>query len=255
MIRATFGYFAIAMTMALALLAATSFASAVETVESRPVYFAKGTSLATLKSSLKGDQTIDYKLDARAGQSMAVALKTDNTANYFNVLPPGSNDAAVFIGSTDGDSWSGTLAANGRYTIRVYLMRSAARRGETANYTLTVGITGSTSTPAALGTAPVGDAKVEGTPYHATGKVSCSMGSAAPGSSQCEFGVIRGAPDNAEVHVTPPGGFRRVLTFAGGTVSASDGGNVKAARTGDDWLIEVNDYEHYRIPDAVVNGG
>jgi hypothetical protein len=52
-------------------------------------------------------------------------------------------------------------------------------------------------------------------PYHATGKVPCSMGDSAPGSLQCEFGVIRGKPGHAEVQVTPPGGFKRILTFAG----------------------------------------
>ena len=85
----------------------------------------------------------------RAGQTMTVGLKTDNAGNYFNVLPPGSRDVAVFVGSTDGNDWSGTLSADGKYTVRVYLMRSAARRNETARYTLTVGITGSPATPGA----------------------------------------------------------------------------------------------------------
>jgi len=42
-------------------------------------------------------------------------------------------------------------AADGEYTIRVYLMRSAARRNEIANYTLTVGITGSAAPRPCLG--------------------------------------------------------------------------------------------------------
>jgi hypothetical protein len=186
---------------------------------------------------------------------MSVALKTSNGANYFNVLPPGSTGEAIFIGSTSGNDWTGPLPADGEYTVRVYLMRSAARRNETADYTLTVGITGSAATSAALGAAPAGDAKVKGTPYHATGKVPCSMGSAPQGSAQCDFGVIRGKPGNAEVHVTPPGGFKRVLTFAGGTVTSDAGAKVKASKTGDLWSVDVNDYEHYRIPEAVISGG
>ena len=241
------------IAFACALFAVSPWGVAAGAIESRPVHFERGASSATLEGSLKGDKTIDYKLHVRAGQTMTVGMKTDNTANYFNVLPPGSEDVAVFVGSTGGNDWSGTLAADGEYTIRVYLMRSAARRNETAHYTLAVGITGNAS--AAIGTAPAGDAKVKGTPYHATGKVSCSMGDSAPGSSQCEFGVIRGTPGNAEVQVTPPGGFKRVLTFAGGKVSAADGSKVKAVRSGDDWLVDVNDYEHYRIPDAVISGG
>lgn len=242
------------LTLTCALFTASSWVWAARAIESRPVQFAKGASSATLKGSLKGDKIIDYKLRARTGQTMTVGLKTDNTANYFNVLPPGSKDVAIFIGSTSGNDWNGALTADGDYTVRVYLMRSAARRNETAHYTLTVGVTGSASA-AGLGTAPAADAKVKGTPYHASGKVPCSMGNAAPGSSQCEFGVIRGAPGKAEVQVTPPGGFKRVLIFASGKVSAEGGAKVKTGRSGDDWLVEVNDYEHYRIPDAVINGG
>ena len=238
-----------------ALLAASAWVLAAGAIESRPVRFAKGTSAATLKGSLKGDETIDYKLGARAGQTMSVTLKTGNAANYFNVLAPGSNDVAVFVGSTEGNQWSGTLAADGEYTIRVYLMRSAARRNEIANYTLTVGITGSAAPAPSLGAAPAGDAKVKGTPYHATGQVPCSMGSAPQGSAQCDFGVIRGKTGNAEVHLTPPGGFKRVLTFVAGRVTADSGAGVKATKSGDLWSVDVNDYEHYRIPDAVVSGG
>ena len=81
------------------------------------------------------------------------------------------------------------------------------------------------------------------------------MGSAAPGSAQCDFGVIRGKPGNAEVHVTPPGGFKRVLTFLGDKVTADGAAGVKAAKSGDEWVVDVNDYEHYRIPTAVISGG
>jgi hypothetical protein len=238
-----------------ALLAASAGALAFETIESRSVQFAKGTSSATLKGSLKGDKVIDYKLRALAGQTMSVTLKASNGSTYFNVLPPGSKDVAIFVGSTSGNEWTGPLPADGEYSIRVYLMRSAARRNETASYTLTVGIAGSAAASPALGAAPAGDAKVKGTPYQATGQVPCSMGSAPQGSTQCDFGVIRGKPGNAEVHVTPPGGLQRMLTFAGGKVTADSGASVKATKNGDLWSVDVNDYEHYRIPDAVISGG
>ena len=130
------------LLLAFGLLASGLIALAADGIETKPLQFAKGASSATVQDSLKGDATIDYTLRARAGQTMRVTLTTSNGANYFNVLPPGSDDVAIFIGSTEGNEWSGTLPADGEYKIRVYLMRSAARRGETANYTLTVGITG-----------------------------------------------------------------------------------------------------------------
>lgn len=220
-------------------------------IESKSLQFAKGASSATVKGTLKGDHTIDYKLRARAGQTMTVSLKGSNAATYFNVLPPGSNDVAIYNSSTEGNDWKGALPSDGEYKVRVYLMRSAARRDEASNYTLTVGITGSPSAAAA----PAGDAKVKGTPYHATGKVPCAMGNAAPGSQQCDFGVIRGKAGEAEVHVTPPGGFKRVLRFAGGKVTADGASAVKSSKSSDDWMVEVNDYERYRIPEAVISGG
>ncbi len=245
--------FCIRCVVVLSVLCFASGALAASGIETRLVHFAKGASSTTLKGALKGDRTVDYTLRARAGQTLTVALKTTNNANYFNVLPPGSRDAAIFVGSSGGNEWSGALPSDGEYTIRVYLMRSAARRSESADYTLTVGVTGDAATPA-LGRAPAGDAKVKGTPYHATGGVPCSMGSAPEASAQCRFGVIRGTPGNAEVHLTPPGGFERVLTFTGVNVSGGDA-KVKASKTGDLWTIEVNDYEHYRIPEAVISGG
>lgn len=111
-------------------------------MKTRAVQFAKGHSSVTIKGKIKGYEAIDYTLRAKAGQTLSVTLKTGNGANYFNVLPPGRNDAAIYVGSTGGNEWTGALPADGEYKLRVYLMRSAARRNETASYTLTVGITG-----------------------------------------------------------------------------------------------------------------
>jgi hypothetical protein len=215
------------------------------------VQFKKGATTATIKGTIKGYETVDYLLGAKAGQTMQVALQTNNGTNYFNVLPPGS-DAAIAIGSTLGNKWTGTLPVDGEYTVRVYLMRSAARRNEAASYTLTVGITGSPKA-SDFGKAPASDAKVKGTPYHATGPLPCTMGNDKP--VQCEFGVIRGKPGNAEVHITPPGGLKRVLIFMGDKVTTNPGEKIKAVKQGYDWVIEVNDFEHYTIPEAVVQGG
>ncbi|NOT54452.1 MAG: hypothetical protein HOP18_07595 [Deltaproteobacteria bacterium] len=231
----------------------TSFidlALAQDGIITKRVQFASGKSSSTMKGTLKGDEIRDYVLGAKAGQTMRVTLKTNNGANYFNVLPPGS-EAALFVGSSAGNEWTGTLPADGDYKVRVYLMRSAARRNETAKYTLAVGISADA------------DAKVEGTPYHATGKVPCSVGTDPKGSAQCSFGVIRGAPGHAEVHLAAPGfdvtvhkDQLRVLTFAGATVTSRDPKEkVTSEKQSDDWSISVNDFYFYVIPDAVINGG
>ncbi|NTW37447.1 MAG: hypothetical protein HGB17_15275, partial [Syntrophobacteraceae bacterium] len=113
---------------------------AAQVIQVQRISFAPRASSATMQGSIAGDRIIDYRLGAKAGQNMSVTLKTSNTANYFNVIPPGS-EAAVFIGSTSGNEWTGTLAADGDHTVRVYLMRSAVRQKEKADYTLSVSIT------------------------------------------------------------------------------------------------------------------
>jgi hypothetical protein len=107
-----------------------------------PVHFKKGASEASIKGHIKGRETVDYVLRAQAGQTMTVNLKTSSTAAYFNVLPPGSSDVAIFTGSVAGAKFEGKLTKDGDYTIRVYLVRAAARRNESANYTLSVKVTG-----------------------------------------------------------------------------------------------------------------
>lgn len=232
---------------------------AADEIRQERVSFAKGTSSATIKGSIKGYEAIDYVLGGKAGQEMTVSLATGNLSNYFNVLPPGSETAIGNSSTAPDNAWSGTLPVDGDYTVRVYLMRNAARRNEIANYTLTVGIAG-----APLGKAPAGDAKVAGTPYHATGTVPCSVGPDPKGSAQCSFGVVRGAPGNAEVYLAPVGfdvplhkdKVDTVLIFSGDTVKSRDPGQtVSAEKHGDAWSIGVNDFYFYTIPDAVIVGG
>jgi hypothetical protein len=172
--------------MAFSIFMGSSQVLAKDEIRTERVQFKKGSAEATIKNRIKGYEVVDYLLGARAGQTMSVNLKTSSGANYFNVLPTGSN-AAIAVGELLDNKWTGTLPVDGDYTVRVYLMRSAARRNETANFTLTVGITGRA------------DAKVAGTPYHATGTVPCSVGTDPKGSAQCSFGVIRSAPGKAEI--------------------------------------------------------
>ena len=67
---------------------------------------------------------------------MNVSMATDNSSNYFNIIPPEESDVAIFVGSMSGNQYEGILPKSGDYTVRVYLMRNAARRDEVANYRL-----------------------------------------------------------------------------------------------------------------------
>lgn len=223
---------------------------AIGQIETRKISIPAGKTSVTINSSVKGDQTIDYKLYAREGQELKVSMKTNINANYFNVLAPGSTDEAMYAGSAEGSNkFGGTLGVTGDYTIRVYLMRSAARNNSKANFTLTVSLTG--------GSAGNGnnDALVPGTSYHATGKVRSSFGNEAKGSVMSDFGVIRKSSSSAEVHVTYPNSLKRVLIFNNGEWTSPGAQGVKVNRQSGVWEVIVNDYEHYMIPDEIITGG
>ena len=121
----------------LGLWGVTTTASAGD-IRTEHVHFPSGEIGTTIKGHIRGDETVDYKVRVRAGQSLGVGLNSDNSANYFNIMAPGERDVAFFIGSNDGNDYTGTARDSGSYTIRVYLMRSAARRGERAHYTLDI---------------------------------------------------------------------------------------------------------------------
>lgn len=110
------------------------------------VSFPAGSTGTTITDRIRGYEYVDYRIGANADQWMTVQLDTDNTQNYFNVLAPGQSDVAFFIGSTRGNWFEGSLPESGTYTIRVYMMRAAARRDEVADYRLSISITGRQAT-------------------------------------------------------------------------------------------------------------
>lgn len=103
---------------------------------STKVLFARGSSSATIRGGVRGFDTITYLVGARAGQTMTVTFKPANGSAYFSVTAPGA-DAAVFMGDVGGNRFSTMLPSSGDYRVQTYLMRNAARRGESAGYTIT----------------------------------------------------------------------------------------------------------------------
>jgi len=95
---------------------------------------------ATVKGRIRGYGYVDYFFPAGAGESLSASLKTNSNSCYFNLLAPGETETAFFIGSIRGANYAGVAPTSGDYTARVYLMRSAARRRETANYALTIAL-------------------------------------------------------------------------------------------------------------------
>ncbi|OWU83306.1 hypothetical protein ATO6_19425 [Oceanicola sp. 22II-s10i] len=125
----------------LALVFLSTTASAQMSAE---VTFPKGNFGTMISGTIRGDEYFDYRLGARAGQQLFAELKVDGTNGhgtiYFNVLPPGSDNVAVYNGSIDGPSALITLRETGTYTIRVYLMGNDRDTGKTVGYLIDVSI-------------------------------------------------------------------------------------------------------------------
>lgn len=94
-----------------------------------------------LLGKLKGSQreSQDYVVHLEAGDTLQVSLQSSEEAStYFNVLPPDS-ETALYVGMIRGEStWTHEAAQAGDYTVRVYLVRAAARQEKSSRYTLTL---------------------------------------------------------------------------------------------------------------------
>jgi hypothetical protein len=246
-----FSLVAAAMALVLAQsIAGTAVADA--GIRQETVQFAKGASSAVIKGQLKGDTTVDYVVRAAAGQTLSVKLQKTNVQNYFNVLPPGSMGNAMFVGDS-GENYTGVLPADGGYIVRVYLMRPAARRGETSNYTLTIGVTGKPLAPIAASK----DAVIPGTSYHASARIKCVPGfEAAP--RECDAFVIRRSFDGTATIDIPGSAEKRSILFVKGKPVASNALAMDALtfeRKGDVTIVKLGTSERYEIPDALITGG
>ena len=233
-------------------------AEAQPTIRQQPVLFKKGETGATLQGSLKGDQVVDYLVRADAGQVMVVRFKPSNPSAYFNVLAPGK-DEAMFVGSTSGNEFSAGLTASGEHTVRVYLMRSAARRSETVRYTLEVAVTGSAAQPAASAAAAAAASTSAGpAKWDASGSVKCSVGN-DKFDRQCGFRVVRDLPKkSADIWIGKAVGgdaAYRHLRYESNAFTSNDTSKLSWQRKEDNWSVSVDGKEFYLIPDALIHGG
>jgi hypothetical protein len=120
--------------LALGFVSSVSSAAFADTREEKVDLSGKST---TVKGTIKGDDSVHYIVELNAGEKLTVSMTTSNRGSYFNVLPLDS-DNALFVGSSEGLSFSGAVPDEGEYVVQVYLMRNAARRNEKANYTLKI---------------------------------------------------------------------------------------------------------------------
>lgn len=217
----------------------------------KSIQFAKGSSASQVRGSVKGDADVEYTINARAGQTLAVALSSTNGSLSFNILPPGSR-LAMFNSSVQGAKASVVLPADGTYSVVVYLMRNASRRNESASYELDVAVTGQAIPPLAGGK----DALIAGTQFHASASVPCQMLGLDPGA-RCEaFVTRRGRDGTATVEVRAPNSVtRRVLFVQGKPVAADSPEALTSTRQGDLVKVRIGADESFDVVDAFLTGG
>lgn len=208
-----------------------------------------------VRDRISGRRYIDYQLPAAAGQTLQLHLGSSNRANYFNLLPPGSLDAAMAIGELNNNHLSVMLPDDGTYTIRVFLLRAAARRDEISRFTLSLALTGKALPPLAASA----DALVAGSRYHAQSKVTCRPAYAEV--RECEAGVIRRGHDGtATVELRWQTAMQHTATrrilFIKGTPQAADVPQALSfSRNALGWRVSFNTDEYFDIPEALVMGG
>lgn len=240
----------------LALLAAADATSAgSEGIRTERLEFKKGTASAVVKGRLRGGSDVDYLVRAGAGQTITVSFKRSNASAGFNVLPPGSMDVAMHVAQA-GETFKGVLPADGDYRIRVYLVRAAARRNESSDYTLTVAVRGKALAPLPASA----DALIPGTPFHASAKIACVPyieQFRGGGQQECDAFVIRrGFDGTATVEIPQEGSVPRRILFVKGTPVASDSPQpLGVTRRDDRTVVTLGEGERYEIPDALVFGG
>lgn len=203
-----------------------------------------------VKGSIKGHQIADYRIKGLAGQILKVTLSTRHPQTYFNLLPSGAQEA-MFVGNSAGNKASAVIPMDGEYTLQVYLMSAAARRGETSKFTLTASLQGQ-ALPAVASSK---DALVRGTPFHATARVGCTPPFGAIVSS-CDAGVIRRSLDGtATVQVRWPQGVRHILFVKGKAIASDSAQAITSTKTADMNKVTIGGDEIFDIPDALLTGG
>lgn len=99
------------------------------------VKFAKNQYGKKLSGTVAKYAYIDYIVAVQGDEFLDVVLKSKNGALGFVVLDPDGNNVE---NGTDVRTYNEIVQKKGKYTVRVLLPRSAARRGEKAAFTINI---------------------------------------------------------------------------------------------------------------------
>ena len=93
----------------------------------------------TASGEIKGYKAPVYAVPVAAGQTLVVAFASANTSLYMNVTDAAdASGAAVHRGEVDGPNATLTAAKDTTYLLQPFMVRAAARRGESGPFEITV---------------------------------------------------------------------------------------------------------------------
>lgn len=205
----------------------------------------------SVQGRITGRKFVDHVVQASAGQSLRVNLRANNRSTSFVLLPPSSVGGAMASGELSDNHFDAVLPDDGAYTVRVFLIRAAARRGETSAYDLSMRLNGQPLVPVT----PNQDALLPGTRFHATTTTACH-----PSYTQartCLDRVVRREPrGSATVELTwGPGESRRILFINGEPAHADTSQPMTFNPTDRGWRVTFDRDETFDIPQELVHGG
>ncbi|MGQ0286467.1 hypothetical protein ACT2CV_04595 [Pasteurellaceae bacterium 22721_9_1] len=90
----------------------------------------------TIKGNIKRYQVTEHYLKVKKGEQLKIDLTSHNRFIYFSLFEP--NHAQAIFSNMENEHFQGKAKYNGKYKIRVYLVRAAARRNESASYQLNI---------------------------------------------------------------------------------------------------------------------
>lgn len=85
-------------------------------------------------------EVVVYVVPLRPGQTLQVQLTSSNSSNCFDIHAPGAAKP-VFVGSESGSRGRWVASAAGDHLVKVFLLRLAARDGQSARYALELKVT------------------------------------------------------------------------------------------------------------------
>lgn len=157
----------------------------------------------------------------------------------------------MVIGIFIDNRFDGLLPDDGVYAIRVLLMRSAGRRNEASDYTLSLGVVGTPLAPVSVKV----DTHVSGHPL--SRQNNNEMRAAHSQARECETYVVRrGFDGTATVELRWDGDNKRRILFVKGEPKGADvPQTLTFTRYERGWRVSFNNDEHFDVPEALVSGG